>query len=311
MKTLTTYKKDFATHSGNSSSTSSLTSVYDNITWGMNMINDAIKYLATVFYFNEKDYTMDSVANQQGYTLPPDFEQLNNITIQVGGLLWQGKEAPDRKFFDALNVVPFYNDFPQYYYIWGGKINIYPTPASNGNTITLHYKSRIKDIVMDDVTETTSSQTVSITTNTTTVTASGGTPFKKWMGLSGWIQIPYNSTDTANGDNAWYQIDSVTSATVLVLKNPYTGATVTGAKFTIGDITILPEDYQDIPLWKALRIYFTSRVPDASKAKIYKDLYDESYAALDSKYGSKTTSPVLTDIDSPVYNPNLYPRNLS
>ena len=275
----------------------------------MRLINDSIRYLATAFYFNEASFTTTSVASTQGYQLPSDFEQMLNVTVSIGSLLWQAKESPSRKHWDALNVIQFNNDYPQYYYIFNGKVNIYPTPASSGNTITMNYKRRIADLSMSDVDNTTVPSTVSVTTATATVTASVAT-FKNWMGMSGWIQFPYSSTDAANGDNKWYQIASVTSSTVLILKNPYTGATITGGNFTIGDTPILPEDYQDIPLHKACRIYFSTRVPNTEKATNFKAMHDESYAMLDAKYGSKSTTPVLTETDVQVYNPNLFPRSI-
>jgi len=312
MRTYESYTKDFATFSGNASTAANTTNSYSNIDWGMRMINDGIRYLATMFYFNERSYTVPggTVANQQSYQLPGDFESIINFTIQIGGLLWQCKESPTRKHFDSLNIVPFYNDFPQYYYIWDNKLNIYPIPASSNNPITINYKRRIPDISMNDVTQTTASTTVSITTGANTVTAAGSA-FTNWMDMSGWIRIPYTSVNATNGDNKWYQIDSVTSGTVLTLKNQYSGDTVAGGSFTIGDVPILPEDYQDLPLYRALRLYYSSKVPDAEKAASFAKLYDEGYALLDAKYGSKSTSPVLNDTDSPIYNPNLFPRNLS
>lgn len=312
MRGFTSYNKDFATFSGNSSTTANSTNSYDNITWGMRMINDAIRYLATVFYFNEVSYTVPggTVANQQGYKLPGDFESLMNVTVDVGNIKYQPKESPSRRHFDALNVIPFYNDFPQFFYIFDKEILLYPTPASNSNVITLHYKKRISDLSMDDVNETTSSMTVGATINDATISASGAA-FKKWMSYSGWLRIPYSSTDASSGDNRWYQIDSITSTSALELKNSYMGATITGANFTISDVPILPEDYQDLPLYKALRLYYTSRVPDPQRASDYKAMYDEGYALLDAKYGSKSTTPVLTDTEAQVFNPNLFPRNLS
>lgn len=310
MKTYSTYKKEFATYTGNASTTAINSNVLDNVSWGISMINDAIRYLATVFYFNETTYTTTTVASKQNYTLPSDFEQLNNFTVQIGGLLWQGKESPSRKHFDSLNVIPFYNDFPQYYYIYNNEFLLYPTPASGNNTLTFHYKKRLLDLSMEDVTNTTSIATVSATNGSTTITATGAA-FKEWMESSGWIRISESTTDAANGDNKWYQINTVTDSTHLELKNAYTGANVTGANFTIGDVPILPEDYQDLPIYRALRIYYTSRVPDKSRAETFKNLYEEGYQRLNDKYGSKSTSPVLTDTESPVYNPNLFPRNLS
>ncbi len=91
-----------------------------------------------------------------------------NVTVKVGGVLYQPAESPSRRHFDALNVVPFWNDYPQYYYIFNGKILLYPTPASNGNIITINYKKRIVDITMDDVTDNSLTNTVSATNGATT-----------------------------------------------------------------------------------------------------------------------------------------------
>lgn len=310
MRGFTDYQKDFATFTGNSSTTSNSTNSFDNIAWGMRMINDDLRYLTTKFYFNEVSYVVPggTVANQQGYLLPSDFEVLMNCTIQVGGILYQPIEAPSRSYWDFLNVIVFNNDFPQFYYIYNGRILIWPTPASSSNVITINYKKRIVDLSMADVTQTTASSTVAATLNSTTITASS-TTFRNWMAASGWIRIPYSTTDAQNGDNRWYQIASVTSNTVIELKNPYQGATITGASFTVSDVPLLPEDYQDIPLYKALRLYYTSRVPDPTRAKNYQALHDECYAALEDKYGQKSNSPVLTDPNMPVYNPNLFPSS--
>jgi len=312
MRTFTSYQKDFATLSSNSSTTANSTNSYDNITWGLRMINDSIRHLATVFYLNEVTYVVPNgtVANQQGYTLPGDFESLLNCTVSVGGILYQPKESPSRRHFDALNVIPFYNDFPQYFYIYDNQILLYPTPASSSNVITLHYKKRIVDIMMDDVVSTVSLTILSATLNSTTIVSSS-TAWSSWMAYSGWLNIPFNTDSLKNGDNRWYKIDSVTSGTVLLLKNPYQGVTITGGSFTVGDVPILPEDYQDLPLYKALSIYYSTRVPDPIRANKFTELYDAGYTLLDNKYGSKSTTPVLTDTDAPVYNPNLFPRNLS
>lgn len=308
MRTFTNYQKDFATLSSNSSTTSNSTNSYDNITWGIRMINDSIRHLATVFYLNETTYVIPggTVANQQGYTLPGDFESLLNCTVQVGGILYQPKESPSRRHFDALNVIPFYNDFPQFFYIYDNQILLYPTPASNSNVITLHHKKRITDISMADVT----GSDINATLNSTTVTL-GSPNFLKWMSYNGWIQFPYSSVDSSSGDNRWYKINTINSTTEALLKNPYMGTSITNANFIIGDVPILPEDYQDLPLYKALSIYYSTRVVDPVRANKFTELYDSGYTLLDNKYGSKSTTPVLTDTEAPVYNPNLFPRNLS
>lgn len=284
-------------------------SLPDNMTWALEEVNQSLRYLTTKFYFNERSYTTTTTSGTQFVNLPPNVKKLINVTVLIGGVLWQPKECPSREYWDYLNTISFNQDYPSYFFVYNGQVGLWPIPASSSNTITMNYKARIVDLSMQDVTNATASTTVSITTNTTTVTASGAT-FKSWM-VGQWIRIPSSTTDATNGDNQWYQISSVTSTTVLVLKNKYTGTTVTAANFTIGEAPILPEDYQDLPLFRMANIYYTTRFPDPTRAKLYEDQYDRGYAALEEEFGSKTTSVILPDTSMPLFNPNLYQTGLT
>jgi len=294
------YLSDWTTLTNNTSSA--------NSALGGKLINQHIRELATKFYFNERSFTVPggTVAQQQAYVLPFNFEVIENVTVQVGGYLWQPKVVASRKMFDMLNLIPYYNDYPQYYYIWNNQLLLWPIPASNSNVMTVNYKKRVKDLSMADNT----TGTVSITTATNTVTGVG-TSFREWMEDSGWLRVTRTTTNASTGDGEWYQISAVASDTSLTLVNAYAGQTTAGAAITIGDVPILPEDYQDMPLYRALYIYYNSIVPDKNLALMYKSFYDDRYVELAAKYGSKDYSPVLTDMEAPVYNPNLFPRNLS
>ena len=280
-----------------------------NMSWGLEEVNTALRYLTTKYYFNERSYTTSTVASQQFYNLPPQVKKLINVTVLIGSTLWQPKECPTREYWDYLNTITFTQDYPSFFFVFNGQVGLWPTPASSSNTITMNYKTRIVDLSMQDVTQTTSSQTVSITTNTTTVTASGST-FKNWM-AGQWIRIPYSTTDSKNGDNQWYQIDTITSATVLVLKNPYTGATVTAADFTIGQAPLLPEDYHVLPLYRMGYFYYTTRFPDKVMAELYQNLWDRGNADLNDEFGSKTTAVSLPDVSQPIFNLNLFQSNIT
>lgn len=303
MRTYTSYVNDIPRITGVNDS--------DTNNWCMEELNQSLRYLTTKYYFNERTYTVPggTVAQQAFYNLPPQIKKLINLTVSIGSVLWQPKECPSREYWDNLNVITFYQDFPSFFFVYNGQVGIFPTPSSSSNPITMHYKIRIADLSMADVTQTTAAATVSITTNTTTVTATGAS-FKDWM-AGQWIRVPHSSTNSANGDNQWYQIDSVTSSTVLVLKNVYSGATLTGGSFTIGEVPLLPEDYQDLPLYRMAYLYYTTRFPDPTRAKLYENLYNVGFAALNDEFGSKTTNVVLTDTDAPVYNPNLFLSNLA
>jgi hypothetical protein len=185
-------------------------------------------------------------------------------------------------------------------------VGIFPIPSSTGNLITLNYKTRIPDLNQADYT----TGTVGITTNTTIVTGAL-TVWTKSMLPGGWIRINPDATDAKNGDNQWYEIDSITDGTHLVLKNPYTGTTVAGGTYTIGQAPLLPEDYQDLPLYRMAILYYTTRFPDPNRAALYQGLWDKGEAALDEEFGAKTTNVALTDTDASVMNPNLFQRTVT
>ena len=234
----------------------------------------------------------------------------------IGGVLWTPKECSSRAEWDALHVMPFYQDFPSYFYVFNQQVGIFPDPASSGNTITINYKSRIPDLSMDDVTYLPSFGTLSIITNTNMLTSSIPI-FNQWManGMSNanaWVRINSSITDSQNGDEQWYQIASITNGTAAILNNNYMGNSVTDSiSFIIGQVPILHEDYQDLPLYRMAYLYYTTRVSDPIRANLYEEKWRDGLDELNDEFGSKTTSVVLSDVDSPIVNPNLYVRSVS
>lgn len=294
MRTYSAYRSQFGTLSQNSSSA--------NLTLGDTLINDALRVITNKFYFNERTYTTPTVAQQQYYYLPPQFRKMIDVTVTIGAVVWTTKPCPNREYWDNLNVITFYQDFPSFHFIWNGnQVGIWPIPASASNTISMNYQIRLRDLSIADYT----TGTVAVTSGSTALTFTGSTLLADMAGL--WVQFNF-----PNGDGNWYQIISVnTGAGTAVLAAPYQGTTATGITFTIGDVPLLPEDYQDLPLYRALEVYFTSVVPDEKRSELYKGLYERGYTQLEADYGQKTTSPVLTDTDAPIYNPNLFVRSIS
>lgn len=299
MRTTTSYTSDFTNLTNNTSAA--------NSTLGLKLVNDALRYLVGIFFFNERSYIVPggTVDGQAAYRLPYNVKQVINVTVEIGSTLWQPVEIPTRKRYDALNVIPFDNDFPQFFYIYNGEMLLWPTPASDGNEITINYKKRIVDLSAADYT----TGTVSMTNGSTTITGSG-TAWTTNM-ADRWINIPLTALNATTGDGEWYQIASVESATSLTLYNEYQGGTAAGATYTIGEVPILPEDYQDLPLYRALYIYHTTINKDTDKAALNKSLYDEGYARLEAEFGSKTSGVGITPQDYPTVNPNLFQNNVT
>lgn len=295
MKSYTTLRNQFGALTNNTATT--------NLTLGDQLINDSLRYLTTKYFFNERTYTVPggTIASTANYSLPYNIKTIINVYISVGNIRYQPKEVPNRAFWDALNFVSYTSDIPQYYYIWNKQIYFFPTPASSSNAITINYKARITDLSQADYT----TGSVGVTTATTTVTGVGTTWTSAMAGR--WLQIT-----APTGDNNWYEIASVATTTSLTLVNAYQGTTIaSGASYIIGEMPWLGEDYQDLPVYRACEIYFTSRVPDPERASLYKGLYDTGVDALDAEFGSKSWSVAITPANTEVINPNLFARSLT
>lgn len=107
------------------------------------------------------------------------------------------------------------------------------------------------------------------------------------------------------GDNNWYQIKSIESNTSLTLINPYAGETCTGANYVIGQLPLLLEDFQDIPVYKPLILYFSTISPNEAKAGEFRQLRKEGIEKLDIYCGTKSLN---VNLGRPKVgeNPNLY-----
>lgn len=302
MRTYSSYLTDYQALTNNTSSA--------NQTFGATQINDSIRTLVGVFFFNEQTYTVPggTVLGQAAYTLPFNNKQVINTTVSIGSVLWQPREVSTRKQYDALNVIPFQNNYPQYYYIFNDQLLIWPTPAENGDAITINYKRRIRNLQLADYI----TGTVTVTNSSTAVVGAGGAAWTTNM-AGMWLNVPLTTSNATSGDNEWYQIASVTNATNLVLMNQYQGGTATSTSggYIIGDVPILPEDFQHLPLYRACYVYYTSIKADPEKAKYFQSIYDEGYKLLDAEFGSKTSGVGLTPNEIGVVNPNLFQNNVT
>lgn len=272
-----------------------------NLVIGDELINDSLRYLTTKYFFNERTTTVPAgtVASQQAYDLPYNIKTLINVYVNIGNIRYQLREAPTRQFWDSLNFVPYTSDIPQYYYIFNKQLLMFPAPSSSGNTITYVYKIRLRDLSQADYT----TGTVTLTNGASTITGAGTTFIQDMAGR--WI---YATPPT--GDGNWYEIASYTSATSMTLVNQYQGVTASSIATLIGEMPLLPEDYQDLPVYRACSIYYTTRVPDPNRAQLFKNLYEEGFAKLDAEFGSKSWSVAITPNDTEVINPNLITRNI-
>jgi len=132
------------------------------------------------------------------------------------------------------------------------------------------------------------------------VVTGAGTTFVADM-VGRWIQAT-----GPTGDNEWYEIATFTSTTVLGLKQAYNGITGATLPYIIGEMSIIPEEFQDLSVIYAVRQYYSSRVKDKGIFELYKSQYDERYAMMNMELGTKDDNMVIDmGVDRQIVNPNL------
>lgn len=281
-----------------------------NLTTGDTLINLAIRKILRAKnwpFLNKTDSSLTTTGGTQFYRLPYDFKQMLTVTITIGGFIYQPKECPSREFWQEKNKTTYTSTYPEYYYIYNGQVGFWPTPATDGYTVTMYYKRGVKDLSLADYT---TGSIVSVASGGTAVVGSGTSWTSKMAGR--FIRI--TDSDTANtGDGSWYEISSVASATSITLVRPYGGTSISAgsAAYTIGQISMIPEDYQELPVYEAAHVYFSSIQPEPTQAKIYEGKFNEGFAQMATQESSPTISPVVDEGLNRITNPNLFPQTLS
>lgn len=267
------------------------------ITFGA--VSQAVTATIYVSYIGSTGNLALTLSGVQYYKTPPNFSKLKTVTITVGVLQWNLSEVMSRTEWDSLNVFPYFASIPDRFFVYDDNtIGIWPIPSATGNTITTNYQFRVPDLSIADyatgtITATNGSLTITGSSTTWTVTTNK-------QNESRWIQIPQTS-----GDNLWYQVASVDSTTSISLYEPYQGVTVAGASYTLGQMPLLHEDFQDMLIWKPLIVYFTSIVKNPTQAKMYEEMYAQKLKQLNDYLGNKVTNVNLSR-KGRQKNPNLF-----
>jgi hypothetical protein len=236
-------------------------------------------------------------------TLPQYIDRVASVYVTVGTYNYTPRECPSREMWDKLNMTTVTSDIPTWWFVYNGKLGLFPRPSTATNTITVNAKPLVKDLTVADYT---TGGILTAVNGSPTITGTGTTWTQSMVGR--WLRI--TESDTANkGDGYWYQIASYTSATVITLAKPYQGTAITtgNAAYAIAQCSLMPEQYQDLPMYWALGMYFA--LPDPKKSEEYKNLYREGYKEMKVDYSVENQSCVIDDGEGASFdmpNPNLF-----
>lgn len=256
-----------------------------NLTVLDTLLNEADKEFITAkaWPFRQKTRASSTLTSNVHQTAA-DCGRLVNVTVTIGSTKYTPKRIKTRDDWDRLTqATNVTSNTPEYWFPFGKTYGFYPAPSSaTASAITETYERITKDLSIVDYTTGT---IVSITSGATTMTGSG----TAWTSQMAGRYIRITDTSTANtGDGLWYEIASVTSATVLELVATYNGTSiVTGSvAYIIGQVSIIPEDFQMVPLYRALENYFTYIQPEVDRAKSAKINFAEGMKRAQIELGS-------------------------
>lgn len=247
-----------------------------------------------------RQYTDTTTANTQAYALPAYTDHPQGVYITVGGYRYVPEEVSTREEWDELNETVRYGDSVTHYFVYDNNIEFYPIPATSSNVITFNARRRGRDLNTADIT---SSTITTLANGSKALTVSGGLTTQ----MAGFWIRPTFSTTANTGDGFWYEIAAVTNSTTATLQREYGGVSISAgsAASTIAQLSLMPEAHQQLPIFEALNIYFTSVEPNPTKATLYGNKFKDGYQYMVRDYGSKMSVVLDDGEDDEMTNPNL------
>lgn len=228
--------------------------------------------------FLEKTSDLTTVASQQAYELPIDCRnnQIMEVEMVISTtLMYRPKIVESAKYWEyLLSRAVGTSDVTQFVYIYDEKIYLWPTPTTASYTTRVRHRKISVDMNADDY----------VVGNVLTATLAsaaivGDTTPTVWSaGMAGRYLRITKAAAANKGDGFWYEITSVTDGTHLTLVKPYAGTSVTvAAAYTIGEMPVIPEPYQDLLVYRPLMIYYTMNEESETRARLMAFQYDGGY----------------------------------
>lgn len=281
-----------------------------NLVQGKLMINATHKLILGQYNFSfaESTFTKTTAAGQQTYDWGVEVRKPTSIQVTVGSITYTLKEVKNKDVFNRMNYLGtgFTSNIPTHFHIRNGQALIYPTPAASGNTITFYFSKMVKDMTAADYT----AGTITTLANGGTAVTGAGTSWTSAM-IGRYIKI------TSNG--FWYRITAVGGATSLTIGKPYEGTAISGGSeaYTIGELPVVPEEYQDLLWYRPVGLYWKSKgtreliaqgntffTGDNKRPGLFESQLEE----LKKAYSSPTTDTFYSEGDAYIVDPNYDPR---
>jgi hypothetical protein len=261
--------------------------------WLNKGISKAYAQLNAEWFYESVLYT--TVDGDFSYPLPYNCQKIHSIkVVDSNDYPYVATEFPGSETeWDTLMDGSTEGEYPQYFFVKRNTFEIYPISATSALDMTVKYKVRKKELSADDYV------TSSIKTATFGSTAIVGN-------APTWTSAMVGRYLKITGDGDWYEISDIPTATTMTLAREYAGeAIVAGTTaYTIGEMSLLPEDSQDLPLQFAMWMYYRTK-KDLQSANDYKASWLEGLQEL--RGASNLTTSGLIGEEVVIVDPNSNP----
>ena len=234
------------------------------------------------YYWLEDVYTTVTVNGQQSYNFAINHRKVKTVKVTIGNIDYTLEQVINPQEWDKINRLTTYKtNIPTHYHIRNKKIYLYPTPSTDDYVITIYYLKSPKDMQVENY----STGTIAVTNASANVTGTS----TSWTNTQN-----AQAGSLINIVGEWYEILSVTDATHLVLTAPYQGVNDASTSYVIGDVPLVPEDFQSL-LWIIYVEEYFARNKQMDKVQEWKSQRLELEKRLkESTANRSTTSNVWT-----------------
>jgi hypothetical protein len=239
--------------------------------------------------FEERTKTTGTIAGQQYYQLPVDFEFAKSVKTLVGTYQYPTEEVRSQREWDELNrITTISNSRPTRHFIrlnagiGGDEIGFWPIPSASFEPITFVFEAVPANISQPAF----SAGQVSVGSGSATVTGNAAAFTQSLVGR-------YLSIQPPSGDGQYYRVSNYVSPTQLTIQNYWEGPAVTNAGFQIQDLFGLAEESQMVPVYYAMWHFYLMR-QNKDLADFYKEMHDEEMKKAQENEATKSHGTIIT-----------------
>lgn len=291
----------------NDTSSETLVLLKQGINIGLHLVEDALGS-----FYTQETATDVTALSTSVYQTPARFVRFNEVYITSNSIRYAPEVVYDERLWQQIKNRggSVTGDIPQYIFAHKDTYEIYPTPATASNVITMIYEASNKDLTADDYTTGTIATLANASkavTGTSTDWVTGGVIAGRWLKI--------------NADGVWYKIATVGGATSITLQKNYEGTAISAgtSAYTIGEIPNIPPSTHMLPVFYSVSQYYSGVKVDSSKSADYMDQFlgrnryvGTGLDAAKERWGHRYTSRVIRSQRrmrlGAGLNPNFYPR---